>query len=485
MQRRYLSALVPFALFCAALVALHRLGGEFHLRDILAEFAAIEHWRILAAIALAAGSYLVLTGYERLALGYVGRTLPWSKYALTSFVSYAVGHNVGVAALSGGATRYRIYTPLGFGAAEIARIVAFCTITFALGATTLAGVSLIANAGEASSLLHSTTQLSVTLGVLALCTVAAYLLACTLRRAPFEWRGVSVQLPTLGTALCQLRACRGGPRPRKRGALRAAAGVGGRLLPCLRRPLHGRAGGKPAEPGAGRTRCIRIDRGPAAARECLRRRCSARCSPIGSSTMRCRSALPLLLLSAHEFRQQRARLAEVMDVDTVDRLISSCRRRSPCWSSARDFCCCCPARRPVPSQQACRTRPIPAAAGSRIVPPRRVGGRRAAADPRATGCMRRLDGAWQVTMSLLGAGIARLAAEGPRLRGSAAAWRLPCCRCGGHESSSTGSHRCSRSPCRQHGWRVPASRSARPSGSARSRIARCPRPERAVVAVRL
>jgi phosphatidylglycerol lysyltransferase len=204
MLRRYLSALVPIALFCAALVALHRLGGEFHLRDILAAFASIGHARVLLAITLTAGSYLALTGYERLALGFIGRPLPWSKYALTSFVAYAIGHNLGVAALSGGAIRYRIYTPLGFGAMEIAQVVAFCTLTFALGASTLAGISLIANAGEASSLLHSTAQLSIALGVLALCAVAGYLLACAFRRAPLAWRDASISLPTLGTALIQI-----------------------------------------------------------------------------------------------------------------------------------------------------------------------------------------------------------------------------------------------------------------------------------------
>ena len=204
MLRRYLSALVPVALFCAALVALHRLGGEFHLRDILAAFGAIGHWRVLLAIALTAGSYLALTGYEKLALGFVGRQLPWPKYALTSFVAYAVGHNLGVAALSGGAIRYRIYTPLGFGATEIARIVAFSTLTFALGASALAGISLIANAGEASSLLHSTAQLSIALGVLALCAVGGYLLACALRRTPLVWRDASIELPTLGMALLQI-----------------------------------------------------------------------------------------------------------------------------------------------------------------------------------------------------------------------------------------------------------------------------------------
>lgn len=204
MLRRYLSALLPVALFCAALIALHRLGGEFHLGDVLAEFSAIGHRSVLLAIALTAGSYLVLTGYERLALGFIGRTLPWSKYALTSFIAYAIGHNLGVAALSGGAIRYRIYTPLGFGAMEIAQIVAFCTVTFALGASTLAGISMIANAGEAASLLHSTAKLSIALGVLALSAVAGYLLACALRRTPLSWRDASIRLPTLQTALVQI-----------------------------------------------------------------------------------------------------------------------------------------------------------------------------------------------------------------------------------------------------------------------------------------
>jgi phosphatidylglycerol lysyltransferase len=202
--RHYLAAIVPVAVFAVAIVALHRLGGEFHLRDILAEFAAIETWQVAAAVLVAAGSYLALTGYERLALEYVGRSMPWRQYGLTSFVAYAIGHNVGVAALSGGAVRYRMYSPLGLGGAEIARIVGFCTLTFALGVATLAGVSLITNAGEASSLLHAPVALSVTLGIVMLAGVAGYLLACSFARAPVSWRGWRLQLPAPGLAIRQV-----------------------------------------------------------------------------------------------------------------------------------------------------------------------------------------------------------------------------------------------------------------------------------------
>ena len=191
-------------MFGLAIVALHRLGGEFQLHGILAEFSAIEPWRLLAAVALTAGSHAALVGYERLALTYIARELPLRTTALTSFIANAVGNNVGVAMLSGGAIRYRMYSPLGLSAAEIARIVAFCTVTFGLGVCTLAGLSLIVYAGEASSLLHATAAVSWLLGGVALLTAGAYLLACSLRHEAFEWRGHALQLPAAGIAASQV-----------------------------------------------------------------------------------------------------------------------------------------------------------------------------------------------------------------------------------------------------------------------------------------
>ncbi|MEY2919972.1 MAG: hypothetical protein RL261_1277, partial [Pseudomonadota bacterium] len=201
--RRYLPALLPMLMFGLAIVALHRLGGELQLRAILVEFSAIEPWRLLAAVALAAGSYTALVGYELLALAYVNRELPLRTVALSSFIANAVGHNVGIATLSGGAVRYRMYSSLGLSAAEIARVVAFCTATFALGACTLAGLSLIADAGEASSLLHASEVAARLLGIVALTLVCGYLAACSLRREAFEWRGLAIRLPSPDIAASQ------------------------------------------------------------------------------------------------------------------------------------------------------------------------------------------------------------------------------------------------------------------------------------------
>ena len=381
MLRRYLPSVVPVALFCVAIVALHRLGGEFHLKDILTEFAAIAHWQVLLAVALTAGSYLVLTGYERLALGYVERPLPWAQSALTSFVAFAVGHNVGVAALSGGAIRYRMYTPLGLGAVEIARIVAFCTLTFALGASTLAGVSLMANAGEAASLLHSTTQLvhhPRNPGTRGRCWIPA--------RVRVAARSVRVagrqhRLADARHRIGPDRACRGGPRARERGALRAVADLGRHLLSRLRRTLHGRAGCEPAEPRAGWTRRIRIDPGAAAARR------------TGAAVARRAARVPTRLLRAAVRTRRAAAVharvpATACPVDRgsdVDPTLARLRRAPGSRTAGRRCGISAVAVRHDSGDgvEAGGTCAVPAAPDSRAVTSCRVGGRCVVADSRA------------------------------------------------------------------------------------------------------
>jgi phosphatidylglycerol lysyltransferase len=202
--KRWLTALLPVAVFVLALVALHRSSGELHLRDILAEFRAIEPWRIAAAVVFAGASFLVLTAAERIALTLVRVRLPWRRYALTSFLAYAIGNNLGGSMLPGAAIRYRLYSALGMRAADIASVVAFGTITFALGVVTLTGAALIAHAGEAAPLLHVPRALATGLGIALLGVVAAYVVATARRRKPIGWRGWHIPLPSPRLATMQL-----------------------------------------------------------------------------------------------------------------------------------------------------------------------------------------------------------------------------------------------------------------------------------------
>jgi uncharacterized membrane protein YbhN (UPF0104 family) len=91
----------------------------------------------------------------------------------TSFMAFSIGNNLGVAALSGGSVRYRLYSANGLPASEIGWIIAFCTLTFALGVMTLSGLSLLFEAGSAATVLHIQRSLGSGVGVAVLAIVVA------------------------------------------------------------------------------------------------------------------------------------------------------------------------------------------------------------------------------------------------------------------------------------------------------------------------
>ena len=59
--------------------------------------------------------------------------------AFASFCAYALSHNLGFAAVSGAAVRYRLYAHWGLTPVQIAKTVAFCSLTFGLGGMVLGG----------------------------------------------------------------------------------------------------------------------------------------------------------------------------------------------------------------------------------------------------------------------------------------------------------------------------------------------------------
>ena len=119
-------------------------------------------------------------------------------------MGYAIGHNVGLNSLSGGAVRYRAYTALGLSAKQIATIIAFGTLTFFLGAGVLLGTSLLSNAGMSASILHLHAWLAIAAGIVLLTGVAGYLwLVCT-RHAPLQFGRIVIPVPKPAVAFAQI-----------------------------------------------------------------------------------------------------------------------------------------------------------------------------------------------------------------------------------------------------------------------------------------
>ena len=204
MKRTYfLHALVACAVAAAGWLV-YRTLSQYSWEDIVGSLASIPRANVILALVFAACSYLCLTLFDFLALRYVGKPLSWPRAALASFTSLAIGHNVGVAALSSGAVRYRFYARWGLDGEEIAKLIVFCGVTVGLGLVTLAGVCLILLPGTAGKVAGLGTNASVILGLGCLAVGAAYLALAAFVRGELKVKGWSFALPAPGIAGIQI-----------------------------------------------------------------------------------------------------------------------------------------------------------------------------------------------------------------------------------------------------------------------------------------
>jgi phosphatidylglycerol lysyltransferase len=198
------TTLLGVALFGVALFVMHHLLGKYHWRDILDRVNAISNTKLLRAAFFSFAGYGCLTLYDALAVRFAGARVPYPRVALISFMGYAIGHNIGLNSISGGAVRYRAYTALGLSAVQIGTIIAFGTLTFFLGASLLLGLSLLSNAGMSASVLHVPDWLAMLAGCGFLTAVSSYLwLVCT-RHGPLQFRRFVIPVPSPRVAFAQI-----------------------------------------------------------------------------------------------------------------------------------------------------------------------------------------------------------------------------------------------------------------------------------------
>ena len=198
------TTLLGLALFGLALFVLHRLLGQYRWRDVLEHVHAISTVKLLRAGLFTLAGYGSLTLYDALAVRFAGARVPYPRVALISFMGYAIGHNVGLNTLSGGAIRYRAYSALGLGAKQIATIIAFGSVTFLLGAGFLLGLSLLTQAGMSGSALHVHASLAMLAGGSLLAAVTAYLWLVCARHKPLRFGRMVVPVPKPRVAFAQL-----------------------------------------------------------------------------------------------------------------------------------------------------------------------------------------------------------------------------------------------------------------------------------------
>ncbi|GAC1347268.1 MAG: hypothetical protein NVSMB18_31760 [Acetobacteraceae bacterium] len=139
---RQLPAVLGLLLLVGAIFVVWKEFRHLKLADISAALAAIPPRALAISFAWTVLSYGVLTFYDRLGTIYAGHKVSYRRVAFASFCAYSLSHNLGFAAVSGAAVRYRLYAHWGLTPFQIAKVVAFCSLTFGLGGMVLGGIIL-------------------------------------------------------------------------------------------------------------------------------------------------------------------------------------------------------------------------------------------------------------------------------------------------------------------------------------------------------
>ena len=205
--KRYLNqlpALLGVVLLLGAIYVVQREFRHLKLRDIAAALRAIPPAALWISFAWTVLSYFILTFYDRLGTIYAGRKVSYGKVAFASFCAYALAHNLGFAAVSGAAVRYRLYAHWGLTPLQIGKTVAFCSLTFGLGGMVLGGAILFL---EPTTIPFFGQRLPVpvlhAVGALMWAIVVGYVIL-SLVFGSFRLRGHRIELPKWRMAMLQV-----------------------------------------------------------------------------------------------------------------------------------------------------------------------------------------------------------------------------------------------------------------------------------------
>lgn len=206
-MKKTLKKLTPFisiVFFGLALWFLDQELRQYSLAEITGQLAEIPNMNIIFSLVLCFFSYLLLTGYDALGVQYIGQKLEPSKIVRAGFVGYAFSHNIGLALITGGSIRYRIYSVWGFSGLQVTQIVAFSAFTLWIGFCAIGGLALLlATPNMPQNVTSPYISLRV-LGVILLLMVVAYIWACSKFKDDITFRDWSFKVPSLKMSLKQV-----------------------------------------------------------------------------------------------------------------------------------------------------------------------------------------------------------------------------------------------------------------------------------------
>jgi uncharacterized membrane protein YbhN (UPF0104 family) len=197
---------VGASLLIAGLAAyvLFRTFQRISIAEVLENIRRVPASTLALAVAFTAGALMTLSLYEVVVVRYVKHCIGRARPIVTALIAFPLGHAVGQAMLSGGAIRYRMYSPAGFTAMEVGATVLLCNLPYALGFGLLFDLALVFGADKLAPLFRISSHWLLLLGCLGLAKDMGYLLFIWKRKAPIRLGGWSVNVPTMKLTALQV-----------------------------------------------------------------------------------------------------------------------------------------------------------------------------------------------------------------------------------------------------------------------------------------
>lgn len=177
---------------------------EIDFDDVMRQLRALPASAVLGGIACCFASYTLVGLYEgmalRMATGRRAVLLPFR----TALIANPVGRALGVALVSGGAVRYRMYTAADLSSRQVGAIILLAAMPYFLGVGWLIDLSLLFNAQAAGAALRLSTGVVITLGAIGLAKDIGWLIVVAIRKRPVTIGYLPLRLPTLRDTLKQI-----------------------------------------------------------------------------------------------------------------------------------------------------------------------------------------------------------------------------------------------------------------------------------------
>jgi len=199
-----LGVVVSIVLACFAAWVLWRTFQRISFADVVAHMRQVPASTLTLAALCSAGAFTTLALYEVTVVRYVKHCIGRAKPMVTAFIAFPLGHAVGQAMLSGGALRYRMYTPAGFSATEVGATALLANLPYALAFGLSFDLALVLAAETLEPVFRISSTWLFALGCIGLCKDAGYALTIMLRRRPIKLGGWAVNLPTPALTALQL-----------------------------------------------------------------------------------------------------------------------------------------------------------------------------------------------------------------------------------------------------------------------------------------